>query len=71
MNNAPGRASFKMVFESIISQLKANGKYGDVEIPNFKKNAFIQGLRTVYDKFEVPRLSLELDMVKLNSTPNS
>ena len=71
LNNAPGRASFKMVFESIISQLKANGKYGDVEIPNFKKNAFIQGLRTVYDKFEVPRLSLELDMVKLNSTPNS
>lgn len=71
LNNAPGRASFKLAFESIIAQLQTSGKYGDAEIPNYKTNAFIQGLRTVYDKFEVPRLSLELDMMKLNSTPNS
>lgn len=71
LNNAPGRASFKLAFESIITQLQTSGKYGDAEIPNYKTNAFIQGLRTVYDKFEVPRLSLELDMMKLNSTPNS
>lgn len=71
LNNAPGRASFKLAFESIISQLQTTGKYGDAEIPNYKTNAFIQGLRIVYDKFEVPRISLELDMMKLNSTPNS
>ena len=71
LNNAPGRASFKLAFESIITQLQTSGKYGDAEIPNFRTNAFIQGLRTVYDKFEVPRLSLELDMMQLNSTPNS
>ena len=71
LNNAPGRASFKLAFESIIAQLQTRGKYGDTEIPNYRTNAFIQGLRTVYDKFEVPRLSLELDMMKLNSTPSS
>lgn len=71
LNNAPGRASFKLAFESIITQLQTSGKYGDAEIPNYRTNAFIQGLRVVYDKFEVPRLSLELDMMKLNSTPNS
>lgn len=71
LNNAPGRASFKLAFESIIAQLQNTGKYGEVEIPNYKTNAFIQGLRIVYDKFEVPRLSLELDMMKLNNTPYS
>lgn len=71
LSNAPGRASFKLVFESIIDKLRKEGKYGDIEIPNFKENAFLQGLRVVYDKYEVPRIALELDMMKINSTPNS
>ena len=71
LNTAPGRASFKMVFESIISQLQEHGRYGDVTIPNFKENAFLQGLRINYDKYEVPRLALELDMMKIGATPRS
>lgn len=71
LGNAPGRASFKMIMESIVTELQTKGKYGSVEIPNYDTNAFLQGLRIVYDKFEVPRLSLELDMMKINSTPNS
>lgn len=71
LNTAPGRASFKMVFESIISQLQRQGSYGDVTIPNFRENAFLQGLRINYDKYEVPRLALELDMMKIGATPRS
>lgn len=71
LNNAPGRASFKMTFESIISQLQRFGKYGEAIIPNFKDNAFLQGLRINYDKYEVPRLATELDMKKIDATPRS
>lgn len=71
LNNAPGRASFKKVFESIISQLQTTGKYGEAIIPDYSTNQFIQGLRIVYDKYEVPRISMELDMMKTDSTPSS
>ena len=71
LNTAPGRASFKMAFESIISQLQRQGRYGDVTISNFRENAFLQGLRINYDKYEVPRLALELDMMKIGATPRS
>lgn len=71
LNNAPGRASFKKVFEAIIPQLQETGRYGDIVIPNHGENAFLQSLKVVYDKYEVPRLSTELDMLRKDSTPNS
>lgn len=71
LNNAPGRASFKKVFESIIPQLQTTGQYGDIVIPNYKNNAFLQGLKIVYDKYQVPTLSTELDMLRKDSTPSS
>lgn len=67
-----GRASFKMEFENMITILKQEGKYGnDITIPNYKQNRFLQDLGIVYDQNEIPRLTLELDMMKINSTPNS
>ena len=71
LNNAPGRAAFKKVFESILPQLQRNGRYGDVVIPDYKNNAFLQGLKIVYDKYEVPTMSTELDMMRKDATPNS
>lgn len=71
LNNSAGRASFKLAFESIIAKLQRNGQYGDAIIQNHKQNEFIQGLRINYDKYEVPRLALELDMMKINATPRS
>lgn len=71
LNSAPGRASFKKVFESIIPQLQTTGKYGDAVIPDYKNNAFLQGLKIVYDKYEVPTMSTELDMMRKDATPNS
>lgn len=71
LNNAPGRASFKKVFESIISSLREKGQYGDISIPNYENNAFLQGLQIVYDKYEIPTLATELDMLRKDGTPNS
>lgn len=71
LNNSPGRSSFKKVFETVISQLKRKGRYGDIVIPDYKNNAFLQGLKIVYDKQEVPRLATELDLLRKDATPNS
>lgn len=71
LNNAPGRAAFKKVFESIATKLYDTGKYGDVIIPNYKNNVFLQSLKIVYDKYEVPTLTTELDMLRKDATPTS
>lgn len=71
LNTASGRASFKKVFENVVQTLKETGKYGDCVIPNHKNNKLLQDLGIYYEKDGTPKLSLELDMMKLNATPNS
>ena len=71
LNNAPGRAAFKKVFESILPKLQRTGRYSDAVIPDYGSNAFLQSLKIVYDKYEVPTMATELDMMRKDATPNS
>ena len=71
LNNAPGRASFKMAFEKVMMSLRQRGKYGNINIKDYKENAFLQGLNIDYDNKGIPRGTMYLDMMKIDSTPNS
>ena len=71
LGTSSGRASFKMVFETMVLRLQQTGEYENIKIPDYKNNKFLQDLGIQYDQNEIPALTLELDMMRINSTPNS
>lgn len=71
LNNAPGRAAFKLAFEQAIAYIQKDGTYGDTKIEGYDKNAVIDDLQTNFDKYEVPRLALDVDMRRINVSPST
>lgn len=69
LNNAPGRASFKVAFEQAIASIQASNEYGPVKFEETDGNALIEDLQSNYDKNEVPRLALDMDMMRINGSP--
>lgn len=70
LSTSVGLASFKMVFETLVADLKKGSGYSG-QFHNLSQNEFIKGLRMLYDKNETPFLAMDLDMLEISSTPST